>query len=127
MPSLYYADNTPAYYTSRPPAYQEIAFEIVAQGEVEHTAPDDICDPTRQTMFVRVHALRGDDGGRCICLSLRYMRRPWLFAHHKRFCTHRIPYCICCRNLCSRRGPSDPSCSNHKQGKHAQEDLQEPF
>jgi hypothetical protein len=63
MPSLYYADNTPAYYTSRPPAYREVAFEIVAQGEVEHTAPDDICDPTRQTMFVRVHALRGDDGG----------------------------------------------------------------
>ena len=63
MFDLHHVDNTTAYLTSRPPAYRAASFEIIARGEIEYTDPDDMCDPTRQVFFVRLHELRGDDGG----------------------------------------------------------------
>jgi hypothetical protein len=63
MLDLHHVDNTPAYLTHRPPVYRAASFVVLARGDIEHPAPDDICDPTRQIFLIRLHELRGDDGG----------------------------------------------------------------
>jgi hypothetical protein len=59
----YYVDNTPAYYTTRPPALQEMQYEIVASGPVEDVDPGDCCEPTRQVFFIKPTEIVSEEGG----------------------------------------------------------------
>jgi hypothetical protein len=92
----YYVDNTPDYYTSRPPALQEVQYEIVASGPVEDVGgDDDYCEPTRQVLFIKPTKLVGEEGGLTAKDAVRLLERgltpPRCHCEHD-CCGHRFGF-----------------------------------
>ena len=54
-----YVDNQPNYLTSQAPEFRAARYEVIARGPERNTDLDDYCDPTEQTMFIRVKATDG--------------------------------------------------------------------
>jgi hypothetical protein len=58
----HYADNQPAYHYRQRADFVAVDYDIVAQGDVSYSDPDDACDPTTQTFVVvplKIHADQG--------------------------------------------------------------------
>jgi hypothetical protein len=88
----YYVDNTPDYYTSRPPALQEVQYEIVAASEAEDVDPEDYCEPTRQVFFIKPTKLVGEECGLTARDAARLLERGMT-----------PPRCRCEHDCCGHR------------------------